>query len=168
MSDRIAVMSGGRVEQLGTPEELYERPRDEVRGRLHRDVEPPVRNGRVDRGLDAPSSGSGLATAAGSAGRAAPRARRSTLSLRPESIRIERATGRRARPSTGCPATVEQVAYLGSSVQYRVRTPGGLTVAVLAGKQGPRFARGDDVELAWAPSEALVLDERADRKEEQP
>ena len=27
MSDRIAVMRGGRVEQLGTPEELYERPR---------------------------------------------------------------------------------------------------------------------------------------------
>jgi len=27
MSDRIAVMRGGKVEQLGTPEELYERPR---------------------------------------------------------------------------------------------------------------------------------------------
>ena len=27
MSDRIAVMNHGRVEQLGTPEELYERPR---------------------------------------------------------------------------------------------------------------------------------------------
>ena len=66
------------------------------------------------------------------------------------------------------PATVEQVAYLGSSVQYRVRTPGGLIVAVLANKQGSRYERGDDVELAWAPSEALVLDERADRKEEQP
>ena len=30
MSDRIAVMSNGRLEQCGTPEELYERPRNEL------------------------------------------------------------------------------------------------------------------------------------------
>ena len=52
MSDRIAVMHGGRVEQLGTPEELYERPADAVRRRLHRHVEPAVRDGRVDRRRD--------------------------------------------------------------------------------------------------------------------
>ena len=36
MSDRIAVMNGGEVEQMGTPREIYEQPRDRVRRRLHR------------------------------------------------------------------------------------------------------------------------------------
>ena len=36
MGDRIAVMNEGRLEQVGTPVELYERPGQHVRGRLHR------------------------------------------------------------------------------------------------------------------------------------
>ena len=49
MSDRIAVMNRGVVEQLDDPEEIYERPRTDVRGRLHRRVEPDARRGRVHR-----------------------------------------------------------------------------------------------------------------------
>ena len=40
MSDRIAVMSEGRVEQIGTPEEIYHEPETGVRRRLHRHGEP--------------------------------------------------------------------------------------------------------------------------------
>ena len=40
MSDRIAVMSEGRVEQIGSPEEIYHQPDDGVRRRLHRHGEP--------------------------------------------------------------------------------------------------------------------------------
>ena len=36
MGDRIAVMNDGVLEQVGTPEELYERPGEPVRRRLHR------------------------------------------------------------------------------------------------------------------------------------
>jgi len=56
---------------------------------------------------------------------------------------------------------LEQVAYLGAAVQYQVRTGGGLTMSVLAGKTGSRFASGDSVVLAWAPSDALVLGDRS-------
>ena len=45
MADTIAVMNGGRVEQLGPPTELYERPADRVRRRLPRRLEPPAGNG---------------------------------------------------------------------------------------------------------------------------
>ena len=45
MADTIAVMNGGRIEQLGTPSELYERPRDGVRRRLPRRLEPALRHG---------------------------------------------------------------------------------------------------------------------------
>ena len=44
MADTIAVMNGGRVEQLGAPAELYERPRDGVRRRLPRRLEPAPRH----------------------------------------------------------------------------------------------------------------------------
>ena len=40
MSDRIAVMSAGRVAQCGAPEDVYEHPDRGVRRRLHRDLEP--------------------------------------------------------------------------------------------------------------------------------
>ena len=36
LSDRIAVMNEGRIEQIGTPAEIYEAPAHQLRGRLHR------------------------------------------------------------------------------------------------------------------------------------
>ena len=35
MSDRIVLMNGGHIEQIGTPEDIYDRPRDALRGRVH-------------------------------------------------------------------------------------------------------------------------------------
>ena len=36
MGDRIVVMNGGRIEQIGTPAEIYARPRNPLRRRLRR------------------------------------------------------------------------------------------------------------------------------------
>ena len=49
MSDRIAVMSEGRVEQIGTPEEIYHEPAIGVRRRVHRHGEPAAGDGRRPR-----------------------------------------------------------------------------------------------------------------------
>ncbi len=43
MSDRIAVMNRGVIEQLAAPEDVYERPAHRVRGRVHRRLEPAAR-----------------------------------------------------------------------------------------------------------------------------
>ncbi len=174
MSDRIAVMNGGRVEQLGTPEELYERPRTRfvadfigTTNLLRGTIESIVSGCAVVR-LE---SGDPCLVATTDAGGARAVGEAIDLSLRPEAVRIGSpvdATG----PSAGgevlvrLAATVEQVAYLGAAVQYRARTAGGLSMSALAPKSGPRFNRDDDVELTWSPSEALVLDDRTDRKEE--
>ena len=40
MSDRLAVFNKGRIEQVGAPAEVYERPATPLRGRLRRDLEP--------------------------------------------------------------------------------------------------------------------------------
>ena len=47
MSDRIAVMSRGRVEQIGTPEEIYDAPGEHLRRRLHRLGQPAAGHARA-------------------------------------------------------------------------------------------------------------------------
>ena len=74
MSDRLAVFNQGRIEQVGTPAEVYERPAHGVRRRLRRRLEPGARR----------------------AGPEAQRARRAPSSIRPEKIRLL-AGGRRRR-----------------------------------------------------------------------
>lgn len=54
-------------------------------------------------------------------------------------------------------ATVDQAAYLGTTISYQVRTSGGLRLSVLVPKTGARLPVGSQVALDWAPSEALIL-----------
>jgi spermidine/putrescine transport system ATP-binding protein len=160
MSDRIAVMHRGRIEQLGAPDELYDRPASSfvadfigTTNLLAGQVEalgPDVATVCLD-------SGDRCVIASGERrpGQAVQ------VSIRPESIAIEARNGNAtARPGT-LEAEIEQVAYLGAAVQYQVRTAGGLGLSVLAGKNGSRFTSGDSVVLAWAPSDALVLGDRS-------
>src|SRR4051794_19815129 len=125
MSDRIAVMNGGHVEQLGTPEELYERPRT-------RFVADFIGTTNLLRGtVDGSDSGCAVVRLESGercrvAGLGDASGRSVDLSLRPEAVGIEARDGAVHEPLDVLPATVEQVAYLGASVQYRVRTTGGL------------------------------------------
>jgi spermidine/putrescine transport system ATP-binding protein len=158
MSDRIAVMHRGRIEQVGGPEDLYDRPATSfvadfigTTNLLAGTVETLDGDAAVIK-LD---SGDRCVTVAD--GRTAGQAIQ--LSVRPESISI--ATSNGSNGASHIAATVEQVAYLGASVQYQVRTSGGLGLAVLAGRVGTRFESGDSVVLAWAPNDALVLGERS-------
>ena len=49
MSDRIAVMNRGRVEQVALPEEVYDRPATHLRRRLHRRLQPDAGDGHRHR-----------------------------------------------------------------------------------------------------------------------
>jgi spermidine/putrescine transport system ATP-binding protein len=159
MSDRIAVMNLGRVEQLGTPEALYERPSTRfvadfigTTNLLHGAVTGHEAMATVIR-LDS-----------GEACRVAATAERPVeseldVSIRPEAIRLCPASDGDATEDS-LRANVEQVAYLGAAVQYLVRTRGGLAFTVLAPKSGDRASVGEAVSLSWAPEEALVLADR--------
>jgi spermidine/putrescine transport system ATP-binding protein len=161
MSDRIAVMNSGRVEQLGTPEELYERPATRFVAdfigttNLMVGTVSAVESGeavlRLDSGDDCRVVSEGLAVG-----------RRIELSVRPEAV------GLVPVGSLGAiPATVDQVAYLGTAVQYRVRTAGGLAISALIPKAGPRLPVGSQVALNWAPDDALVLAGRPGAQQEE-
>ena len=61
MSDRIAVMDGGVVQQVDAPRALYERPDDLVRRRLHRHLEPARASRAPRRETGSPCSSSARA-----------------------------------------------------------------------------------------------------------
>jgi spermidine/putrescine transport system ATP-binding protein len=167
MSDRIAVMHRGRIEQVGTPEDLYDRPATPfvadfigTTNLLAGTVESVGPEAAVVR------------LASGDIAHVAPDGRAPgqhiELSLRPESIAVHGLDAAAGGPAErAMPATVEQVAYLGSAVQYLVRTTGGLSLTVLARRDGPRFAAGEAVALTWAATDALVLGDRAADMEEE-
>jgi len=147
MSDRIAVMHAGKVEQLGTPEELYERPTSRfvadfigstnlLRGRIEADGRVRLTTGEL-----VPVAHDGLAAGTDV-----------EISIRPESIALVPAATEGA-----IAATVEQAAYLGTTISYQVRTAGGLAMTVLSPKTGARIPVGSDVAVSWSPSEALIL-----------
>ena len=172
MSDRIAVMHGGRIEQVGTPEDLYDRPQTPFVAdfigttNLLSGVVAAVRDETAVIRLD-----SGDRCIAGAEGCVPGKAVQ--LSVRPESIRLDpvvadspAAIASGSPGSIGLRGAIEQVAYLGSAVQYHVRTAGGLAVSVLASRSGQRFESGDTVVLAWSPTDALLLGDRTAELEE--
>ena len=163
MSDRIAVMNRGRVEQLGTPEELYERPTTRfvadfigTTNLLTGTVESVDGEHAVIR------LASGETCVVGRADLVVGRS--IELSIRPESVELRPPGGTSYSPGP-IAATVEQVAYLGGSVQYHVRSSGGLAITALAPKAVNRFAIGSPVNVSWDPAEALVL--AGDRNQEE-
>ena len=165
MSDRIAVMYRGRIEQVGTPEDLYDRPATPFVAdfigttNLLAGTVTALREGESVIRLD-----SGDACIAGAEGCVPGKSIQ--FSVRPESIGLEPAGDAAEVGSTRLRGSVEQVAYLGSAVQYHIRTEGGLGVTVLASRTGRRFESGDMVVLAWSPGDALILGDRPAELEE--
>jgi spermidine/putrescine transport system ATP-binding protein len=160
MSDRIAVMNAGRVEQLGTPEELYDRP-------ATRFVADFIGTSNLLPGTirSVATEGATVVLDSGEeccAGRGDLEAgRRVDVSVRPESINLlpPDAVG-------AIRATVEQVAYLGTAVQYRLRTAGGLSISALTPRTAARIPIGSEVGLGWSPDDALVLAGRPNERQE--
>ena len=160
MSDRIAVMHRGRIEQVGTPEDLYDRPSTSF-------VADFIGTTNLLAGLVETLSPGGATVCLNSGDRCVIATGGRTpgqpvqVSVRPEAVRIgaaDAASGAGAEDgAAGLRATVEQVAYLGATVQYHIRTEKGLAMSVLAPKAGPRFESGDSVAVSWDPADALVM-----------
>ena len=169
MSDRIAVMRSGRVDQLGTPEELYERPRT----RFVADFigTSNLLTGSIES-IDGALAFVRLATGEMCVTTATNEFRVGSdveLSVRPEAVVLHGRNGSGPSAQSGTiPASVEQVAYLGGNVQYLVRSVGGLSITVLAPKTAERLPVGGAVDVTWSPGDALVLAERPRAEEETP
>jgi len=147
MSDRIAVMRGGRILQIGSPTEIYERPAARFvadfigeTNLLEAQRLAPTRF-RLSSGLELDTAESG------------PPGDSVTLAIRPERASL-------SAPGAGLPGVIEQIVYVGTDTTYHVALPGGLGVRVREqNREGatPRVRTGDAVGLVLPPAAIRVL-----------
>jgi spermidine/putrescine transport system ATP-binding protein len=162
MSNRIAVMRAGRIEQLGTPEELYERPTTAfVAGFLGvsnlLDGEVAGRDGALVT-VRLPDGTTLRAPADGTAPSGSVR-----VGVRPEKLKVD--AGAQASATDGLNAlsgTVLDASYMGVSTQYLVQTREGHRLTVYAQNlntagAGELLADGQHVQLTWKPQHTFVI-----------
>jgi spermidine/putrescine transport system ATP-binding protein len=161
MSDRLVVMNAGRIEQLGSPRELYEHPATRfvanfigtsniLTGRLERkgDGWALAGLGPDQRVLvaDAAHAGDGQDV---------------ELAIRPEKIVLRTEQDPPPPDRSALKVRVDEVVYLGTSTQYRTVTDGGDAVTVY--RQNASATPGADVLagqvgwLEWPPEHTYVL-----------
>jgi spermidine/putrescine transport system ATP-binding protein len=146
MSDRVAVMHEGRLAQVGTPDEVYERPANlfvaDFVGTSNRLPGTVVSAGEIK--LD----NVGPVTAAGVPGLEPGHA--CVAILRPESVRID-AEGQWA-------GTVEDRSYLGGQTSLTLRSSTGkLTLIAPSRTVPPDLAVGSHVRAGWDPADLWVV-----------
>ena len=165
MSDRIAVMNRGRVEQVDEPEAVYERPATTfVAGFIGvSNLMPAVVEGaagertrvRLDAGVEIEAAGNGYVPG-----------ERVHAVVRPEKLEIGR---REDSTKDGWPSvegTVESSIYLGTATQIVVRLAGDVPMTVLVpnadeAERGRLPGGGASVRLSWAPEHIHLVKESA-------
>ncbi len=163
MADMIAVMRDGRIDQLGSAEELYERPRTQfvanflgnsnlVDAKLLAS-DGPLAEFDADGGtrLRAPTSAvSGLS------------ASQLRVGVRPEKMTLAAANGGSAQSGLNALfGHVTEQAYIGLATQYLVRSDGGAELQVFvqnSGSVSSSFAQGERVVVTWAPENTFVVE----------
>jgi len=147
LSDRICLMNDGRIEQLGTPEDIYERPANTfvadfigasnlIFGTINAD-------GRIE-------SAEGVLPLPGSY--AAQAGQQVALIVRPEKLML-------CNGDDGIlSGLVEESIYAGAETKLLVRLPGGGLMTVRRSAGLPPVAIGEHVFICWDPNQARLLE----------
>ena len=148
IADRIGVMSHGKLEQLGSAEDLYQRPVSRfVAGFIGKCnfIEGRVAGGNAFESRD----GTRLAFAGSHAqGNAA-------LCVRPEHLVLGPAT---AANGNRIPVTLKSATYLGPATEYELITPAGDHLLVSASSGGGGVPRdGTPLAVSWRPEDGFVV-----------
>jgi spermidine/putrescine transport system ATP-binding protein len=151
MSDRIGVMDGGRLLQVGTPEEIYARP-------ANRFVADFIGHANLLDGMvtgpDQVTLTNGITIAAPSD---IPPGGRVAVSLRPEQAFLH-SQGGAPEHHTSVDGQVEQVTYLGNALIYRVSFQWMHIDVRAENRPGVASAgAGDEVTVSWEPSSVAVV-----------
>ncbi|SCX19567.1 ABC transporter ATP-binding protein [Mycolicibacterium fluoranthenivorans] len=158
MSDRIAVMNVGNVEQIGTPTDIYDRPATVfVAGFIGQaNLWAGKQTGRANRDyVEIEVLGSTLKSRPGDT--AIEAGGQATLMIRPERVRVsvEAPTGDVVAVRT----TVRDLTFQGPVVRLSLVAPDGSTVVAHVGAEQdlPLLRPGDEVYVNWTPDASLVL-----------
>ncbi|MGN6752878.1 MAG: ABC transporter ATP-binding protein [Intrasporangium sp.] len=145
LSDRVAVFNAGRIEQVGTAQEVYEKPRSAfVAGFV---------------GTSNLLSGEVARAVIGRAG---------SYAIRPEKLAVHQPTPETTRPgrATSAEGTIAEVVYSGPVTRYVVELDAGARLVALSQNAGNGSAhggsrRGDRVLLTWNPEHVIDVPESA-------
>ncbi|WP_435281411.1 ABC transporter ATP-binding protein [Streptomyces koelreuteriae] len=153
MSDRIAVMNGGRIEQCGTPEDIYEHPATSFVASFMGTsnlMTGTYRGGEVtlEKGPALPV-GSRSEIADGTA---------VSVSVRPEKIWLSDFEPGMSMLS----GVIRETVYSGPTTTYLIELAPGVTLSVLEqntdrARMEDRWCGGETVEFGWRPEHCLVL-----------
>ncbi len=150
MSDRIGVMSNGKLQQVGTAKDIYTRPKNRFVASFIGETNfltGTARDGRVELvgGDTVPVDGL----------KAVDSGRRVTVALRPEQVRIN-------DPAAILPARVASLVYFGTDTHCHLHLKDG--TEVVARLQSPAsgdsgLVQGQEVRLGFAPGAAQVVED---------
>ena len=157
MSDRIAVMDGGRLLQVGTPQEIYDRPRTRFVADFIGDTNLLAAT-VVDPGTARLGDGSPIRIATDR-----PEGSAVTVAIRPEQVGLRDPDHPRDPALDAIHGHVERLTFLGNATLYDVVADGDPSLRILV-RQGnapgiEHFAAGDAVRVRWMPSSASALDD---------
>lgn len=139
LSDRIAVFNAGRIEQVGTPAEVYENPKTQfVASFLGLSNLIPAEIAKTLVGVD------------------------EMISIRPERVRLVDINHIASAEETMVSGTIAETVYTGSSTRYILQTPSGLSL--IASRQNEHdsahmshFERGQVAQALWRTDQISVI-----------
>ncbi|MEU3605841.1 ABC transporter ATP-binding protein [Streptomyces sp. NPDC035033] len=167
MADQVAVMNGGRVEQLGAPADLYENPRTTFVANFlgtSNLIEAEV----VETGADVvvTAGGGKLRVPGDRCTDAVRRGGKLLVGVRPEKISLAHAddAGTIADGRNRVTGRIADSSFIGVSTQYVVNSPAGAELQVYEQniERDARLVPGAEVVLHWNPAHTFGLDATQD------
>ena len=161
MSDRIAIFSMGRIEQLGSGADLYDRPASLF-------VADFIGESNILRGRYEVDGGAGgwmtrdetrWRVGAASAGRSdVASGAAAALVVRPERMRVL-ADGATPDGLNTADATVDEVLYLGPDIKYQLALPWGQRISIREPREldARELERGERVRIGWKVEDGLLV-----------
>ena len=163
LADRIVIMRAGRLEQIGTPQEIYSRP-------VSRFVAGFIGASNFLRGHVAGQEGGTTLVALQGGARvtvpaAGPHAGEVMVALRPEAISVQPFAGASDAAPNTAPATIEQIIYRGSLTHLYLRLDDGAPLLAFhqnrAGERAPaELALGGRVIARWTEENNHLVADR--------
>lgn len=158
MSDRIVVMNNGRIEQIGSPDELYDRPVNKFVASFIGEsnfLEGKVSSAQENTLMISSEDGTTFRT---TKNREKAIGEEVCIAVRPENLFFvsEKQTSEDCNSVNG---VIEEEIYLGEIQKYKVRTSQiqVLSVKVTMGAESERFKRRDKVKVGWKWSDCRIV-----------
>ncbi len=158
MSDRIVVMSAGRVEQAGAPEEVYTTPRSEFVARFlgASNILAATATGRQGGEVALEVAGFGPLALPEARAEGVPGQGPARLVLRAERLQVEDVAAPAPEGTVGREARVEAVDYQGQVARYFLRV-GDLQLQAINMIDRRPFAEGEAVRVSLRPEDCTAL-----------